>query len=60
MEQNRQFELREQWKREREQQGIDDLKPRLKGVKINYLTIKLNISKSCRKITNFLNRYNRK
>ena len=39
---------------------IDDLKPRLNGVKINYFTIKFNISKSWKTITNFLNRYNRK
>lgn len=39
---------------------IDDLKPRLKGVKINYLTVKLNISKSWKIITKNLNRLHRK
>jgi len=58
MEQSRQFKFREQWKRE--QKEIDDLKPRLKGVKINYLTIKFNISKSWKTITNFLSRLPRK
>ena len=39
---------------------IDDLKPRLKGVKINYLTVKLNISKTWKIITKNLNRLHRK
>ena len=38
---------------------IDDLKPRLKGVKINYLTIKFNISKTWKIITKNLSRFKR-
>ena len=38
---------------------IDDLKPRLKGVKINFVTIKFNISKTWKIFTKNLSRFKR-